>query len=193
VACRRAAPLRALAFIACALAVHIALFGSVVRCGVIFPVVGLIVFAAAAQRERRDAVAALALGMAIVLASCAADANGFGVIALLGPLTLLAFALGRLAYARSAMVAELERRTVALRRARDARARLEVATDRARLSGELDAVLERRLGELAVLADAGAAARGDPAVAAVALADIERTSRRTLDEMRAIVGVLRNG
>ena len=41
---RRAAPLQAMAAVAVALAVHIALFGSVVRCGVVFPVVGVLVF-----------------------------------------------------------------------------------------------------------------------------------------------------
>ena len=41
---RRAAPLQAMAAVAAALAVHIALFGSVVRCGVVFPVVGVLVF-----------------------------------------------------------------------------------------------------------------------------------------------------
>src|ERR1700750_540983 len=41
---RRAAPLQAMATVAVAVAVHIALFGSVVRCGVVFPVVGVLVF-----------------------------------------------------------------------------------------------------------------------------------------------------
>ena len=37
---RRAAPLHAMAAVGAALAVHVALFGSVVRCGVVFPVDG---------------------------------------------------------------------------------------------------------------------------------------------------------
>ena len=49
---RRAAPLAALAAVAVALAIHIAAFGTIVRCGVAFPVVGVIVFSAAARLER---------------------------------------------------------------------------------------------------------------------------------------------
>ncbi len=89
---------------------------------------------------------------------------------------------------RARLADELRARTAELRRTRDERARMEVAADRARLSGELDRLLQRRLGELAQLADAGS----QPADAAATLARIERESRETLDEMRAAVGVLRD-
>jgi signal transduction histidine kinase len=189
---RRAAPLQAMAAVAGALAVHIALFGSVVRCGVVFPVVGVLVFSAAARFERTTALWALAGGLAIIVAMAAADATGFGVVALLVPLTIVAYALGRVAYARGRMVHELKHRTEELRTARVERARLEVATDRTRLSGELDTLLARRLGELTRLADAGPALAGDGAAATAALAQIEAGSRATLEEMREIVGVLRD-
>jgi signal transduction histidine kinase len=189
---RGADPMKALALVAVALLVHIVLFGSVVRCGVAFPVVGLLVFSAAAQFERRDALRGLAAGMAIITVMAAFDATGFGVVVLLWPLTILAFGFGRLAQARSGMVRELRARTEELRAARDERARLEVATERARLSGDLDALLQRRLGELARMADTGAVTSADAGAAAVALAEIEDTSRRTLEEMREIVGVLRD-
>jgi signal transduction histidine kinase len=189
---RRAAPWQAMVAVAVALAVHIALFGSVVRCGVVFPVVGVLVFTIAARFERTTALWALAGGLAIIFGMAAADATGFGVVSLLVPLTIVAFALGRVAYARSSMVRELKDRTQELRAARDERARLEVATDRTRLSGELDALLARRLGELTRLADAGPAIAGDGATATATLAQIEAASRATLDEMREIVGVLRD-
>jgi signal transduction histidine kinase len=189
---RRAAPWQAMVAVAGALAVHIALFGSVVRCGVVFPVVGVLVFTIAARFERTTALWALAGGLAIIFGMAAADATGFGVVSLLVPLTIVAFALGRVAYARSSMVRELKDRTQELRAARDERARLEVATDRTRLSGELDALLARRLGELTRLADAGPAIAGDGATATATLAQIEAASRATLDEMREIVGVLRD-
>ena len=89
------------------------------------------------------------------------------------------------------MADELEERTGELRAARDERARLEVATDRARLSAELDELLQRRLGGLARMADVGADAT-DSAGATATLVDIERESRRTLEEMRELVGVLRD-
>jgi signal transduction histidine kinase len=189
---RRAAPLQAMAAVAVAVAVHIALFGSVVRCGVVFPVVGVLVFTIAARFDRTTALWALAGGLAIIVGMSAADAQGWGVVGLLVPLTLVAFALGRVAYARSRMVGELKDRTQELRAARDERARLEVATDRTRLSGELDALLARRLGELTQLAEAGPAIAGDGAAATATLAQIEQSSRATLEEMREIVGVLRD-
>jgi signal transduction histidine kinase len=189
---RRAAPLQAMVAVAVALAVHIALFGSVVRCGVVFPVVGVLVFTVAARFERTTALWAFAGGLAIVVGMAAADETGFGVVSLLVPLTIVAFALGRVAYARSHMVRELRDRTEELRSARDERARLEVATDRTRLSGELDVLLTRRLGELTRLADAGPTVAGDGAAATATLAQIEHASRATLDEMRELVGVLRD-
>ena len=101
------------------------------------------------------------------------------------------WAIGRIVRSRKQMAGELEARTAELRDARDERARMEVASDRARLSGELDELLQRRLGELARLADEGSRP-SDAAGAAATLAEIERASRRTLEEMRAIVGVLRD-
>ena len=57
--------------VAAALAVHIALFGSVVRCGVVFPVVGVLVFTVAARFERTTALWALAGGLAIIFGMAA--------------------------------------------------------------------------------------------------------------------------
>ena len=57
-----------------------------------------------------------------------------------------------------------------------------------RLSAELDGLLRTRLSELTQLAEAGA--RDD---AAGALATIEAESRATLDQMRTVVGLLRDG
>jgi signal transduction histidine kinase len=163
----------------------------VVRCGVVFPVVGVLVFTVAARSERTTALWALAGGLAIIVGMAAADETGFGVAGLLVPLTFVAFGLGRVAYARGRMVRELKDRTEELRSARDERARLEVATDRTRLSGELDDLLTRRMGELTQLAESGPAIAGDGVAATATLAEIEAASRATLEEMREIVGVLR--
>jgi hypothetical protein len=120
---RRAAPLQAMVAVAVGVAVHIALFGSVVRCGVVFPVVGVLVFTVASRSERSTALWALAGGLAIIFGMAAADETGFGVVSLLVPLTIVAFALGRVAHARSRMGGELKDRTQELRAARDERAR----------------------------------------------------------------------
>lgn len=190
---RRASPLAALGAVFVAIAVHVAAFGDgIIRCGATFPVVGVLVFAAAARYERRRSLYALAAGAATITLMGAFDQAGADVVTLLVPLTLLSWGLGRIAASRSKMAVELRRRTDDLRVARDERAQLEVMTDRAQLSSELDTLLHRRIGELAQLAESGAEHAADPAAATVALAQIEGTSRRTLEEMREIVGVLRD-
>jgi hypothetical protein len=98
--------------------------------------------------------------------------------------------VGRIARSRRQLAESLEARTGELREARDERARLEVATERARLSQELDELLQRRLAGLARLAGEGPRGGSDGATAA--LVEIEQEGRRTLDEMRAVVGVLRH-
>jgi hypothetical protein len=133
----------------------------------------------------------MALGVVIVVVVCVSDSSvDLSAAPVFVALTAAGWGVGRIVRSRGRMVSQLKARTSELRDARDERARLEIATDRARLSAELDQLLQRRLGELARLADAGSRS-GDAASALVGLSEIERESRRTLEEMRAIVGVLR--
>jgi len=188
---RRAAPVPAAAAMLVALGLHVALFGEVVRCGVVLPLAFFLAFSAAARLELRGALA----GLALVVASEAVMAQWDGVVSLaelvvFAPITAVLWGIGRVARSRARLASQLEARTSELRETRDRRARLEVEMERARLSSELDALLQRRLAELATLADEGA--RTESADAATAkLVDIEHRSRCTLDEMRAVVGGLR--
>jgi hypothetical protein len=116
----------------------------------------------------------------------AGDYLGFGVF-IVTPLIAVLWGVGRLAGARMKMAKELRVRTAELREARDQRARLEVDTERARLSAELGEAVEKRLADLAELAEAGVGA-ADPTRP---LEQIENESRATLEQMRAIVGALR--
>lgn len=187
---RRAAPIFALGAALAGLVLHDLLFpGALIRCGVVLPTTFLLVFSAAARLPLRDAVAGLALGIGSIVAESITFFGAFGLMAAL--IAAGVWAIGRLSRSHGRMADELRERTTQLRLARDERARMEVAADRARLSGELDRLLQRRLGELAQLADA----RGRPVdakAAAATFAEIEHRSRRTLDEMRAVVGVLRS-
>jgi hypothetical protein len=187
---RRSAPIAAMGTTLAGLVVHDVLFGTeVVRCGVVLPIAFLYAFTAGAQLEGREARIGLALSLGLIVAE---GVTFFGPLAVvLAGLTAVMFSIGRVARSRGQMAAELQTRTAELREARDERARLEVATDRARLSAELDELLQRRLGELARMADEGKRA-SDAAGATATLADIEHESRRTLEEMRALVGGLRN-
>lgn len=195
VAWRRVAPLAALAVTFVALLVHSALFDDVVTCGVAFPVLLLLAFSAGSRLDLRASLAGLALGVGGVAVVGAFDPTFddgvLGIVAFIGAIVLVVWAIGRVVRSRARLAGTLRTRANELRAARDERAKLEVATDRARLSTELDKLLQRRLGELARLADAGPEI-GDATSTNAALVEIENQSRQTLEEMRALVGVLRD-
>ena len=188
---RRVAPLTAVGVSLAGLAVNFALLGSeFLRCGVVLPTAFLFAFAAATLLDRRQAW--IGLGLSVALPAMDLGLTFDPVTAtILSAFTVVVWAIGRVVRSRSRMATELEASTRALREARDERAQLEVATDRARLSGELDALLQQRLGELARLADVSSRP-SDSEAATATLQEIEHESRRTLDEMRALVGVLRD-
>jgi len=187
---RRKAPNAALGVSLGALVLHDLLFGTdVVRCGVVLPTTFLLVFASAARLEQREARIGLGLGLGLIVAESITFFGAFGVV--FAAITAAIWWTGRIVHSRGEMAKELQARTVELREARDERARMEVAADRARLSAELDALLQRRLGELASLADEGSRP-SDGAAATARLARIEQESRRTLEQMREIVGELRD-
>jgi signal transduction histidine kinase len=188
---RRVAPLAAVGAAFGGLVVNEVLLGSeVLRCGVLLPTAFLFAFAVGAQLGGRDSRLGLGLALAMVLLSVSLE---FGAVtaAVTAGVTVAVWVIGRVVRSRGHMADELRLRTEELREARDDRARLEVASYRAQLSGELDELLQRRLGGLAQMAGAHTPS-SDPDAATATLVDIERESRRTLEEMRAVVGVLRN-
>lgn len=186
---RHVAPAAALAAVLAGWLVHALLFGTeIVRCGIVVPITFLLVFAAGTRLEQREALTGLALGLGLILAESLAFFGSFGVV--FAAVTAAIWGIGRVVRSRGQMAEELEVRTGELREARDERARLEVVTDRARISAELDKLLQRRLGELAQLAD-DPSRSSDPVTATAALVEIENESRRTLEDMRDLVGVLR--
>ena len=191
---RRVAPLAAVGATLALLLVNIVLFGEFVRCGILIPLGMILVFSVGAQLGGRASWLGLGLIWAFFLAICLFDSDEgaqLDAMLFLVPVSALVWGAGRLLRSRSQVSAALSARTAELQDARDRRTRLEVTADRARVSGELDELLQRRLGELAAMAEAGSAAT-DPAAAAAALEEIEGESRRTLDQMRAVVGVLRD-
>lgn len=187
---RRAAPVAAGAAALAGLLVHLALFGTeVVRCGVVLPTAFLLSFAAGAHQDDRVGRLAVVPALGLIATEGAYYIGSFGIVA--AALAAGCWGIGRVVRSRGRMIDELGVRTDELREVRDERARLGVATERAQISGELDALLQRRLGALARLADSGARPR-DPAAATAALVEVERESRLTLEQMRKVVGVLRD-
>ena len=187
---RRVAPIPAVTAALAGIVVNELLVGTdIVRCGVVLPTAFIFAFTTASRLDGPEARKGLWLSLGMILVVGAVE-FGSSAVVFVGVGAAM-WGIGRIVRSRAQLAGELELRTAELREARDERARMEVATDRARISTELDALLQRRLGELARMADDGARP-ADPAGAAATLEDIERKSRRTLEEMRAIVGLLRN-
>ncbi len=104
----------------------------------------------------------------------------------------VAAALGDATRNRRAYVAEVERRAVEAEATRDEEAARRVDEERLRIARELHDVTAHSLSIIAV--QSGAAARvidSDPAAARAALEAIRHTSKDALDELRAMLGVLR--
>ena len=181
---RSRAPVGAAAAALAGLLVNYLLTGTdVVRCGVVMMVALLLAFASGARCARREALLGLALTLTLTVSSILVEIEP-EMAAVLGAVTAATWAVGRLVRSRQTLIDELETETAELHRAREERARLEVANDRSQLSRALDEQLQHRLGELARRAEHA----GDPATT---LVEIEHESRQTLEATRDLVGVLR--
>lgn len=170
-----------------AMAVHVLAFGYVVRCGAALPVAFVAAFLVGCAHDRRRGVPMLvAAGVFTTLVLVRDTAAGLALL----PVGLLVqaalWAVGQVARSRSALADELRARTRELQALRDERTALEVADDRARVSLELEALLDERLARLEL-----AASSQDARVAV--FTGLEEDSRRTLEDMRRVVGVLRGG
>ncbi len=174
------------------MALHDVLFGWVTRCGAGLPLALVLVFLAALTYEPAKAWLAAALSALLAFAVVVVDATtGPNVIGLVLPVMLIIFGIGWVGRRRAVLNRELKARDVELRRLRDERAALVITDDRAQLSRQLDGLLQERLAQLTTAADsAGGLA---PEQAKALLESIETDSRRTLDDMREIVGLLRGG
>ena len=188
---RRRAPLIAVSSTLIGTAIHVVAYGTITRCGLLLPLLFVEAFAVGAWLDRREALIGLGIVLASSVVCLSADASaGWSGLTIAVPVSLAVWFIGRVVRSRSGMVARMRERNVELRAQRETNARLEVESDRVRLSAELDELLRTRLSELTQLAEAGA---GDDEDAGPALARIEAESRATLDQMRSVVGLLRDG
>ena len=171
---------------------HDLVFGWVTRCGAGLPLAFVLAYLGAVALERRQAWIMFGLSTLLTAAVLVVDATtGFEPIVLALPVGLIVFGIGRAVRHRVAMSAEVKARTLQLQELRDERVALEVAGDHARLSQQLDGLLQERLVQLTTAAESGKDL--DPAGAKALFESIESDSRATLDGMREIVGVLRGG
>ncbi|TDW71221.1 sensor histidine kinase [Kribbella pratensis] len=173
-----------------AMAAHDLLFGWVTRCGAGLPLAFVIAFLGALAAKRRTAWIVCGLSVVLTVLVLVIDATtGPGAIILALPIVCIVFGVGLAARRRTALNQELADREAELRQLRDERAALDVADDRARLSRQLDGLLQERLADLTTAAESADGL--PPAEARAVLESIESGSRRTLDDMREIVGLLR--
>src|SRR5215217_2631687 len=161
------------------MALHDLLFGWVTRCGAGLPLAFVLAFlgALAAERTTRWIVC----GLSVVLTALVLvidSTTGPSAIILALPIVCIVFGVGLAARRRTALNRELARREAQLRRLRDERAALDVADDRARLSRQLDGLLQERLAHLTTAAESAGGL--PPAEAKAVLESIETDSRQTL-------------
>jgi signal transduction histidine kinase len=103
-----------------------------------------------------------------------------------------AWLLGYFVGVRRAYTVRLEERTAELEQAREELARRAVTKERLRLARELHDVVAHAMSVIAVQSGVGAhVASTQPEEAAKALSAIEATSRAALEELRRLLGVLR--
>ena len=99
------------------------------------------------------------------------------------PLCVATTGIGYAVRVRTRLAEDLAARTRELEAQRERTAELAVAVERTRLAAELDATARDRVREMIALADGG---QDD------AFARIERFGRDSLNDMRALLGVLRS-
>ncbi|MCZ2858628.1 sensor histidine kinase [Blastococcus sp. VKM Ac-2987] len=112
----------------------------------------------------------------------------------IGVAVVAAWALGDLRRARMLRLAGLEERARLLEQERDQEMRLAATAERARIAREMHDVVAHSLSVVIAQADGGRyAGRTEPQAATDALEAIAATGRQALADMRALLGVLRDG
>ncbi|MEO6651290.1 MAG: sensor histidine kinase [Ilumatobacteraceae bacterium] len=156
----------------------------------------LLVYSVAGSSQLRRAIAGLAIVWAVVAALRLADAPGFDGFVAGANLAFLSVAWGAGLAVRArratveATVREAEERAN-VERQRSARL---IAEERLRIAQELHDVVAHSMSVIAVQAGVGAhVVDHRPDQAKAALEAISGTARSTLDEMRRLLGVLRDG
>jgi signal transduction histidine kinase len=147
------------------------------------------------ESRRRLVAAAVVLEVGIVLAVVRwGTGTWVPVVVFLTGMATAAIVLGINVRTRRAYLASLEERAAQLERERDQQGRLAAAAERARIAREMHDIVAHNLSVMVALADgAGFMADADPERSAGAMAQVSRTGRHALAEMRRLLGVLRDG
>jgi hypothetical protein len=169
------------------------------RVGVAIPAAILILYPLAHDSERPQALAGLGLalaGMVFIGITDKVASGAAGVastVAFAFPVCMVSWGGGRLVRSREQLVARLAERSALLERGRGHTAALAVEVERARLAADLDAAARLRVEAISRWAQSGTRYLPDqPAAARAAFVAIEHLGRDSLEEMRGLLGVLRD-
>jgi signal transduction histidine kinase len=193
---RRRAPMPAAAVVALGGLLELALTGAFLAANVGVP---LMIYALAAYGPRWAGRAGLFGGLAGALLAAVHFVPVLGGalvvgVGSLGVTVIAAWALGDLRRARMQRLAALEERARLLELERDQEMRLAATAERTRIAREMHDVVAHSLSVVIAQADGGRYASGtDPEAAVGALEAIAATGRQALTDMRALLGVLREG
>jgi len=160
----------------------------------IAPIVAL--YVVGTLRDRRTVWISYAVVTAVSLVASVDPSSGVAWIAdTVSTVTsfAVAAALGDAARSRRAYIAAIEQRAIDAERTREDEARRRVEEERLRIARELHDVTAHSLSIIALQAGAAEkAVKRDPDAAIAALHTIRVTSKDSLDELRAMLGVLRS-
>jgi signal transduction histidine kinase len=151
-------------------------------------------YTVAAERTRRDALAAAAvLGVVIVGVTIMEAGSGwwYDAIFVFG-LVGAALGLGLYAATRRAYLAELQERALRLEHERDQQGALAAAAERARIAREMHDIVAHHLTVMVALSDGAiAATAAAPERGIEVMRTVSATGRRALVDTRRLLGVLR--
>ncbi len=160
------------------------------------PVMALIaLYTVASLRRRRVWVGALVVFLVLLGASVVTHPEEVNVVDFAGNAAIFGIAavFGDSARLRKAYLAALEARAADLERNQQVEAQRAVAEERLRIARELHDVVAHAMSVVAVQSGVGAhVIDTDPAEAKRILQNVKVTSREALDEMRRLLGVLRD-
>lgn len=157
----------------------------------VIPMIAL--YTVARYRQRRHLWAPAALVVPFTVGWVGNGGPWWDVVALTGLFTAAAL-LGVTVQTRRAYLAELEERARRLEREREQLARLAVAAERARIAREMHDIVAHNLAVMVALSDGAAATTPVAPERAVGMMEkASATGREALDEIRRLVGLLRDG
>jgi signal transduction histidine kinase len=149
---------------------------------------------AAYEPPRRILAAAgvLEIGAVLVVARLSQSPKQFWIWVLISGLVTGAGLTGYYARTRRAHLASLVDRAARLERERDQEARLAASAERSRIAREMHDIVAHHIAVMIALADGAAyTAGGDPGQAVTLMGEVSATGRSALNEMRRLLGVMR--